>query len=361
MLTLTNQRLKAIQERLSKENIDGLLITCPENKRYLTGFSGSTSWVIVTPERCLILVDGRYTEQAGQECPATVERIHITDYQDGLPKELSSTLNQLKFKRLGIEAHKMTLLEARKIEENTGSLILVSTTGWLESLRIKKSPEEIQLLRESIALAEKACQKAIESIEPEVQESQVAHRIVDYLSKHGCKEAFESIVASGERSAMPHGRPTDRRIQKGDAVVIDMGAVVQGYHSDITRTVCLGEPNDEKKKVYDTLQKAQEAAYKAVKPGAIGKEVDAAARKVIQEAGYAEFFTHGLGHGIGLEVHEGPSVRRASEQVLEPGMVITVEPGIYLPGKFGMRLEDDVLVTDNGYELLSTLPQKLKI
>jgi Xaa-Pro aminopeptidase len=354
------ERVKKIQERLSVENIDAFLVTRPENKRYLTNFSGSTSWVLVTAlGRCFILVDGRYTEQSKEECPAFVERIHISDYVNGFPKELPSVLHQLKIKRLGVEAHHLTLLEARRIEEDSGGITLVSTTGWVEALRIKKSSEEIKALKEAISAAEEACQKAIACVQEGVEEIRVAHEIISHLSERGLQEAFDTIVASGERSAMPHGKPTQRKIQKGDVVVIDMGALYNGYHSDITRTVCVGNPKDEEKRVFELLQKAQEAAYKAIRPGALAKEPDLAARKVLQEAGYAEYFSHGLGHGIGLEIHEAPAVRRTSEQVLEPGMVITVEPGVYIPGKFGMRLEDDVLVTENGCEVLTKLPQIL--
>ncbi len=355
------ERIKTIQERLSKENIDGFLVTCAENKRYLTNFSGSASWVVITQDRCLIMVDGRYTQQAADECPAEVEKVHISDFLDGFPKELPSVLHQLKIKRLGVEAHKMTLLEARRIEENSGAVILVSTTGWLEALRIKKAESEVTLLRKAITLAEKACAEAIEHIKPGVDEATIAYQIVDHLGRHGCKEAFDSIVASGERSAMPHGKPTTRKIQKGDVVIIDMGALFQGYHSDVTRTVCVGEVSEEKKKVFEVLQKAQEAAYKTIRPGSAAKEADLAARKVIAEAGYGDYFSHGLGHGIGLEIHEAPTLRRTSDQVLEAGMVVTVEPGVYIPGKFGMRLEDDVLVTETGCEVLTTLPQKLKV
>lgn len=354
-------RVKKVKERLLKENIDGFLVTRPENKRYLTNFSGSTSWVVISQERCLILIDGRYTEQAAEECPSFVERVHITDFLNGFPKELPGILHQMKIKRLGVEAHHMTLLEARRIEEDAGGVILVSTTGWIEGLRIKKSPDEVIALQEAVALAEQACQKAIESIRPGVEEIEVAHQIVNYLSERGLRESFDAIVASGERSAMPHGRPTRRKIGEGDVVVIDMGALYGGYHSDITRTVCLGKLTDEKKKVYELLQKAQEAAYKAIRPGVTGKEVDGAARKVIQEAGYGEYFSHGLGHGIGLEIHEAPTIRRTSDQVLEPGMVITVEPGVYIAGKFGMRLEDDILVTETGCQLLTKIPQKLAL
>lgn len=356
-----DDRIGKIQERLRTENIDGFLVTCWENKRYLTNFSGSTGWVIVTPDRCVIMIDGRYTEQAAEECPSFVERQHISDFVNGFPKELPAALHQLKVKRVGIEAHKMTLLEARTIEENSGSVTLVSTTGWLEALRIKKTPDEVRLLRSAIAMGEKACEKGIGKVEPEVPEVKVAHTIIDYLSQHGVKESFDTIVASGERSAMPHGRPTDRKMKKGDIVVIDMGALVEGYHSDITRTVCIGEPTDEQRKVYELLQKAQEAAYKVIKPGITGKDADAAARKVISEAGYGDYFTHGLGHGIGLEIHEAPTLRKTGDQVLEEGMVVTVEPGIYMAGKFGMRLEDDVLVTSTGCEVLTKIPQKLKI
>lgn len=358
---MNNGRIKKIQERLSRENVDAFLVTGWQNKRYLTDFSGSVSWVVVTSDRCLILVDGRYTEQAAQECPTEVERVHISDYVDGFPKELPGTLHQLKVKRLGIEAHHLTLLEARRIGENSGAVTLVSTTGWLEALRIKKSEDEVLLIKESIALAEKACEEALHSIKPGVEEQDVARRIITCLCQHSCKEAFDSIVTSGERSAMPHGHPTTRKIQKGDVVVIDTGALFHGYHSDLTRTVCAGEPSEEEKKIFDLLQKAQEAAYKAIRPGITGKDADAAARKVIQEAGYGNYFSHGLGHGVGLEIHEAPSLRRTSDQVLEAGMVVTVEPGVYLPSRFGMRIEDMVLVTESGCEVLTGLARKLKI
>lgn len=354
------ERIKKIQEKIGNENIDVLLITCPENKRYLTNFSGSTSWVLVSADRCLILVDGRYTLQAAQECPSIVEQVHITDFVDGFPKELPPTLQKLKAKRLGVEAQHLSLLEARRIEENSEGVTLVYTTGWVESFRIKKSKEEIKAIMEAIDIAQKVCSEALASVKPGMTELDVAHHILEGLNRHGAKQAFEPIVASGERSSMPHGQPTTRKILKGDCIVVDMGAVFQGYHSDLTRTVCAGEPSEDQKKVFELLQKAQEAAYKIIKPGVTGKEADAAARKVLQEAGFGEYFTHGLGHGVGLEIHEAPALRKTSEQILEPGMVITVEPGVYIPDKFGMRLEDDVLVTENGCQVLSTLPQQLK-
>ena len=209
--------------------------------------------------------------------------------------------------------------------------------------------------------AEEAYQKGFEAIQPGAEEVRVAHAILSFLSEKGLTVAFDTIVASGERSAMPHGRPTSRKIQRGDIIVIDMGAVWEGYYSDITRTVCLGKPSDEARNIFALLQKAQEAAYKAIRPGAIAKDVDWAARKVIQDAGFGDHFSHGLGHGIGLEVHEAPSLRKTGDQVLEAGMVVTVEPGVYTPGKFGMRLEDDVLVTESGCQVLTALPHILEI
>jgi Xaa-Pro aminopeptidase len=361
LLANLESRIKKVQERLNKENLDGFLVTRFENKRYLTNFSGSTSWVIVTQSKCLILVDGRYTVQAEEESPSLIERVQISDYLDGFPKELPSVLHQLKIKRLGIEAHQMTLLESRRIEEEAGGIILVSTTGWIEGLRIKKTEDEIQKLKAAISTAEEAYQKGIEAVQSGVEEIMIAHEILSFLSRKGLKTAFDTIAASGERSAMPHGRPTNRKIQMGDIVVIDMGAVWEGYYSDITRTVCLGKPSDEAKNIFALLQKAQEAAYKAIRPGVIAKDVDWAARKVIQDAGFGDYFSHGLGHGIGLEVHEAPSIRKTGDQVLEAGMVITVEPGVYIPGKFGMRLEDDVLVTESGCQVLTSLPHILEI
>lgn len=355
------ERIKKIQEKLANENIDALLITSRENKRYLTNFSGTTSWVVITADRSMILVDGRYTLQAAQECPSLIEQTHITDFVDGFPKELPAALQKLKVKRLGVEAHQMTLLEARRIEENNAGTTLVYTTGWVEAFRIKKDPEEIDRLRQAIAAAQNACAQTIKKIQPGMKEIDVARSLIDGLSEQACKESFDTIVASGERSAMPHGLPTSRKIQKGDVIVIDMGAIYEGYHSDLTRTVCVGEPSEEQKKVFESLQKAQKAAYQLIRPGVSGKDVDAAARKVLQEDGYAEYFTHGLGHGIGLEIHEAPTLRKTGEHVLEAGMVVTVEPGVYIPGKFGMRLEDDVLVTEAGCDVLSSLPQQLNL
>ncbi len=315
----------------------------------------------MTQNKCLILVDGRYTVQAEEECSAFVERVQITDYLGGFPKELPSVLHQLKIKRLGIEAHHMTLLESRRIGEEAAGVILVSTTGLIEELRIIKMSDEVKKLQDAISMAEKACRKGIESLHPGIEEIEVAHQISTYLSERGLKTAFDTIAASGERSAMPHGQPTHRKIGEGDVIVIDMGAIWEGYHSDITHTVCLGNPSEEAQKIFSLLQKAQEAAYKAIRPGAVAKEVDGAARKIIQEAGYGDYFSHGLGHGIGLEVHESPTLRKTSDQILEAGMVVTVEPGVYIPGKFGMRLEDDVLVTESGCQILTTLPHILKI
>jgi Xaa-Pro aminopeptidase len=340
-----NSRLQKLRKKFTEKEIDGIFITQSENRHYLSGFDGSAGFLIITGQKAVLATDFRYTEQAATEAPDfKILRIanNINDWFPGL-------VDEMKIKRLGFEADDISfqfyrqLYDALKKKKITVKMIPVS--GLVESVRAIKEPAEIDLMKKSAAITDAAYESVYGIIRPGVTEKEVAWELEKSLREKGSQTLpFEIIVASGPRAALPHAKPTERVIEDGDPVVIDMGANYRGYASDLSRTVCAGTVDSTFRKVYNTVLRAQKAAMAAINKGTTGKEADNVARQIIQKAGYGEAFGHALGHGVGLAPHELPRLGPKSEDALTDGMVFTIEPGIYISGWGGVRIEDTVFM-----------------
>jgi len=345
-------RYQKILSKFDEKKIDALLVTNPDNQRYLTGLLLSDAELVLAPSQSALFVDSRYLLEARQRSISfPVEVIQFKDKY----KEIPVWLEAHGLGRIGVESAFISYHTFLKWQEKTSGC-LVPCEDLIEQVRIYKDDTEIQLIQKSIDILARVTKRIpdILSDYKQITERDVSLEIEYLMKKEGSERpAFDLIVASGERAAMPHAAPTDRKFKVGEAVLIDFGAVFEGYHSDLTRTFCLEEEPEEVKKLFQILKSAQEAAIEQVKPGVMAKDIDALARGVIERAGYGSFFGHGTGHGVGIEVHELPRIAPTSEAVLEEGMVFTVEPGIYLPGRLGMRLEDMVLVTRQGCRVLT--------
>ncbi|GGM94286.1 aminopeptidase [Thermus composti] len=329
--------------------LDALYITRPENVRYLTGFPHpEDAQVLITEEGGFLLTDPRYPEAAEESrLPAKV-----------LKREEKEALLKTLRGRVGFEAEHLPYAALERLRE-LAPAEWVPTRGVVERLRLKKTPEEVAAIRKAQALAEEALDHALALLKPGVREREVALEVEYFLKKRGAEgAAFPPIVASGKRGALPHAGASEKPLGEGELVTLDLGAKVAGYHSDMTRTVALGRVEGELKRAYAAVLWALERALEALGPGRSGKEVDALAREALKEFGLDRYFVHSLGHGVGLAVHEGPSLSPYAEDVLEPGMVVTVEPGVYLPGLGGVRIEELVLITESGVELLSRFPRE---
>ncbi|MCW5933663.1 MAG: aminopeptidase P family protein [Fimbriimonadia bacterium] len=336
--------------------IDTLLITNMTNIRYLTGFTGSFGWLIVHPQQTLFITSGIYTNQVRSECPDLSFR--QTDLKDA-QGTLFDALKALNPQRLGIEANQVTHQFANTLQEKLEGVTLVPKKETAEPFRLIKTPEEIATLRHAVGIADAAFEHIQRLLQPEAVEWDIAMELDFFMRRNGAYPAFETLVVSGERSAYPHGRPTEKRLAEGDFVTMDFGARYQGYCSDITRTVVIGTPTERHRQIYGAVLEALETAIAAIQPGKKGKEIDTIARETLGKYDLADYFGHGLGHSIGLTVHDGSGFSQREENLLKPGMVVTVEPGVYIPGFGGVRIEDDVLITETGCEVLSQSPREL--
>ncbi len=355
------KRIKKVQARLRRRKIDALLVSQPENRRYLSGYKGGdhgigeTSGVLIIPASGSIhlLTDFRYQLQAEQDVPwATV---HI--YRKGLLKLLVDLLPELKITNLGFESHYTLHSVAGKMSSTLQKkgIRLVPLTNLVEKLRIIKDEDEIELLRQSVRLNEKVFQKIFPTIGGKMTEIELALAIETLMRRKGAEStSFDSIVATGKNSALPHAVPGRTKIKKNKSLTIDMGLVLNGYCSDMTRNFVPGKATEKYIRLHRLVRKAQLAGLEKIRAGVTGKEVDGAARTVIADGGYGTMFGHGLGHGVGLAVHEEPRLSPLSRKKLKAGMIVTVEPGIYLPGWGGIRLENMVVVREDGYENLNT-------
>ena len=344
--------LEHLRAELGRIGADALLVTDPANVRYLSGFRAPEDGrVLVTQEGAVLITDGRYTAQAADESRLTVEL-----FSDSWTAHLEEKLSG---RSLAFEAEGVTyaLFEALQ-EKLTGTLY--PTRGLVAALRLVKTPDETELLRQAAGLTDSAFTHILDFIRAGRTEVEVALELERFMRVAGAEgPSFETIVASGFRSAMPHGVASGKIIAEGELVTLDFGARVEGYHADMTRTLAVRRLSDAHAELYAAVLRAQEAALAALAPGKTGKEVDAAARDSLTRDGLGEYFSHSLGHGVGLEIHEGPRLSRVSEGRLEPGMSVTVEPGAYIPGDAGVRIEDLVVMTDTGFELLSHSPKEL--
>jgi Xaa-Pro aminopeptidase len=345
------ERRRRAAAALAGLSADALLVTSLPNLRYLTGFSGSAAMLLLQPEKGTLITDSRYVLQAESEARG----LELVRTRDGYERTVTEEVGVRGIRRLAYEAAHLRVSQHQFLASSAaGAFELVSSHGVVEELRLLKDPEEAALLRRAAAGLQSVLGEWRKHLAPGVRELDLAAELDYRLRRSGFERvAFETIVASGERSALPHGRPTVRALGPGDLVVVDFGGIWGGYASDMTRTFSIGPPKPAARQIYEVTADAQQAALNQVRPGISAGAVDRAAREVIEAAGYGEFFGHGTGHGLGLEVHEPPWIRAGAEQVLQPGMAFTVEPGIYLPGSGGVRLEDDVLVTENGAEVLT--------
>ena len=361
--SLTASRLEALRSLLQFQGLDALLVTGPQNRRYLSGFTAreeilheSCGSLMVTPEALFLFTDFRYQEWAAAEAP----NYEILLYKAGLGSALAEYLGRLKIGRLGFETPYLTYGQYQRLTQAAADAGLevdwVPTEGLVESLREMKAAAEVAAVRRALALTESVFEEVAALLRPGLSESQVAWEIERRLKEQGAEDlAFTPIVAAGANAARPHHRPGDYALQAGEPIIIDMGARVDGYCADFTRTLILGEPDDHFRKVYALVRQAQARAEAELKAGLDSLEADALGREVIAQAGYGEAFGHSLGHGVGLAVHEAPSLSPVKEKstVLKAGSIVTVEPGIYLTGWGGVRLEDMVLLNPDGAEVLT--------
>lgn len=347
--------INKIRNRLEQTNLDALLITNPYNRRYVTGFTGSAGVVLITNHEALFITDFRYVEQARTES----KQFTIIQHKAQLIDEVKAQLDRLQINRLGYEAEHLTMAQYTAYEEILHSE-LIPTKGIIEELRLIKTEDEIAVIKEAAKIADDAFTHILSYIKPGVRELDIANELEYFMRKRGATQSsFDIIVASGIRSSLPHGIASDKKIANGELVTLDFGALYKGYCSDITRTVAVGTISDELKKVYDIVLTAQEKGVAGIKPGLTGKDADALTRDYISEKGYGDYFGHSTGHGIGLEIHEGPGLAPSSNTILQKNMVVTVEPGIYIPNVGGCRIEDDIVLIDTGNERLTTSTKEL--
>jgi|SRR5690625_657026 len=348
-------KLNQIKTYLQKNNLDGMIVTSPINRRYLTGFTGSAGIVIISQSDQLLLTDFRYTEQAKEQ----VKDYTIVTHEASIFQEVADQLKQLNLNNMAFEAAHISYEQY----EQLNSLIsaqLIPVTNVIETIRSIKTTTEWDIMKKAAEIADRAYEHILSFIKPGMQEIEVANELEFFMRQAGATSAsFDIIVASGWRSALPHGVASEKVIETGELVTMDFGALYKGYCSDITRTVAIGPIDETLKEIYDIVLKAQTLALSKIKPGMTGQEADAFARDVIDEAGYGNYFGHSTGHGLGMEVHEQPRLSTQSETKLQPGMVVTVEPGIYIPNVGGCRIEDDIIITETGNERLTLSTKQL--
>lgn len=350
-------KLQKLRQALKDQNVAALLITNPHSRRYMTGFTGTAGAALISEDKAFFVTDFRYTEQAN----AQIEGFEIIEQTATLVDALAEVIKAQGYETIGFEKDAVTYAEFERYSEAFEAK-LVPTSGLIEKIRLIKSDDEITIIKQACQIADEAYEHILSFIKPGLTELEVSNELESFMrSKGATSSSFDIIVASGTRSALPHGVATSKVIETGDFVTLDFGAYYNGYVSDVTRTVAVGQPSDQLKEIYQVVLDSQLLALENIKPGMTGIEADAIARDYIASKGYGKAFGHSLGHGIGLEVHEGPGLSSRSDVVLEPGMVITIEPGIYLPGIGGVRIEDDALVTENGVEKLTHTSKELVI
>ena len=350
-------RVKKVQRKLKEENLDALLVTTLTNVRYLSGYSGSNGLMVITPDRSFFLTDFRYWEQAKKEVKDSKIIFGERDLFDDLPK-----LEILKSRRakLGFESENLNCSLYRRLKTLLPQVLFVPAEKFVESLMVTKDQEELKKIKKAVAITDMVFSQILTFVQPGITELDLAAEIEYMMKKNGADNpAFDTIVASGPRSALPHGKASGKKIKQGEFVTFDMGALVEGYCADLTRTVVVGKAKPRQKKIYDVVLKAQKKAIRSARAGLECKKLDKIARDIIKKAGLGKYFGHGLGHGIGLLVHALPRVSSKSDEVLMPGMVVTIEPGVYIPKWGGVRIEDDVLITRKGCEVLTQSPKNL--
>jgi Xaa-Pro aminopeptidase len=352
-------RRDRLRKAFRKAGVDALLVTDFTNVTYLTGFTGDDSYLLVRGDGETLLSDPRYTTQLGEECPGV--DLHIRPPGKTMIQSVARVVRAARIGRLGIEGDAMTVGLRDRIAAMLAKTEIVATSGLVEKLRQIKDQEEVARLRTAVWQAEKAFSVLRSTLRPEMTEKEAADELEHQFRLFGAKDAaFPTIVAVGPRAALPHATPTKKCIGEGDFVLVDWGASEGLYRSDLTRVLVTGRISPKFERIYQIVLEGQLRAIAAIRPGVLAHDVDNVARTVIAKAGFDRRFRHGLGHGLGLLVHEAPRLAVKNPTILKPGMVVTVEPGIYLPGWGGVRIEDDVLVTRTGHEVLTHVPKRLE-
>jgi len=348
-------RQKKLREHVATTRFDGLLISHLPNIRYLCGFTGSAGLLLVEEAGSVFFTDVRYDTQAHDEVKSAKVVIANKAVLQALTEWMGGRRKRARGWTVGIESEHFTIAEKNRLTKlRPSGVTLKDAPSIVERFRMVKDDDELKLIRAAVALGAKLFDRAVEVLKPGVKETEVAGEMEHAARRAGAEEmSFPTIVASGVRSALPHGRASEQAIAAGGFVVCDFGVILRGYCSDQTRTVWVGSAPEEAKRAYDAVKEAQQAAVDAVRPGVTVGEVDESARKVLRKAGLGRYFTHSTGHGVGLEIHEAPRVASGQKEVLQPGMVITIEPGVYFPGKWGVRIEDMVAVTAGGRDQLT--------
>jgi Xaa-Pro aminopeptidase len=355
---MTMQRLQALRAQLERHRLDALIVSELTHVRYLTGFSGSNGLCVVTPRNHFFLTDNRYKTQA----PAEIHDCSLIVTPNGLFQEIAKRKLLGYARRIGVEAEYLSAQTLTLLRTLLREKKIILTTSLVETLTEVKDKEEINCIRQAVEFSDLVFTKILSLIKPGVQESDLAAEISYWHRKFGAEaDAFEPIVASGARGALPHARASAKKIKNGEFIVMDFGCQYRGYNSDITRTVALGRATSEMKKIYQTVSDAQMRAIEIAKEGVAARSVDAAARKYIRQHGYGKYFIHSLGHGLGLHVHDPLRLSAQSTSILQTGNVVTVEPGIYIPGFAGVRIEDDIVIRADGCDVLNQSPKNLMV
>jgi Xaa-Pro aminopeptidase len=358
-------RIPGLREKMSALEVDAFFISQPESRRYLSGFTGhdhppmdSAGYLLITENDAFLLTDGRTTEQAEKEAIY----FEVCPIVENLPKALSGVLEGLDLKRVAFEGNHLTFRAHEEVKSVLGAgAVLMPTYDVVDRMRAVKSPDELQAIRDAVTLADSAFVHLLGIAQVGVSERDLAWELESYLRRNGSEGvAFNPIVASGPNASMPHHTPGERPIQAGEPIIVDWGARVRGYCSDITRTLVLGSPDEKFATLYTVVLEAQERAEARIQAGITGAKADGFARKVIEDQGYGERFSHSLGHGVGLAIHETPKLGRTSEDLLEDGMVFSIEPGIYLPGWGGIRIEDLATLEGGRLVALTRAPKQLE-
>ncbi|HEY6252482.1 MAG TPA: Xaa-Pro peptidase family protein [Candidatus Angelobacter sp.] len=354
-------RQQKLATRLRSLGVDGLLVTHLPNIHYLCGFTGTAGVLLFMPSerapRIIFFTDGRYTQQAAEQ----VKGARVVIARSPALVAACEHMQKLKLERVAVESEHLSYAAYKQVSGLTGGKTrLKSTAGVVEELRAIKDADEIEQIRASVLLASSLFQTALSTIRPGVTENLVAGELELRARRAGAeKMSFDTIVGAGSRSALPHGRASDQPIPAAGFIILDYGVILAGYCSDMTRTVYVGRASRLHRKMYDAVREAQLASIEAVRPGVAAGDVDKAGRGLLKKAGYGAYFTHSTGHGVGIEVHEAPRLAKGQTQKLVPGMVVTIEPGIYIEGEGGVRIEDMVLVTDSGHEVLTPTTKDL--
>ena len=353
---MVKDRINTLRDFLREKKLEGIIVSKLENVFYFSGFTGDDTMLVISQNDAVLVTDFRYVEQSAAEAPD----FRLVKQENGLLSKVADTIRIMGIARLGVEGNALVWDWFSHINKNLPDEVQMESVQ-LDSLRQVKEQAEIDCIKKAMAISDQAFDDILGYIKPGISENDVAARLENVMRSLGSmRPAFATIVASGQRGSLPHGTATEKLINYGEFVTMDYGAVYKGYHSDMTRTVCVGRADDKQRDVYDAVLKAQLMGVSLVKPGVSGKEVDLEVRKYLDKRGYGKYFGHGLGHSLGLEIHESPSLSPKSQCTnLQTNMLVTVEPGVYIPDWGGVRIEDTVLITDKSKEVLTASPKEL--